>query len=67
MAWRLCIIWALAFTLATISSASPLPKLNARVGAKIKAAGASVSVQVNLFTGLATWFIPSTEGGSVGE
>lgn len=63
MTWRYFMI--LVFALVTVSMAAPLPKV--KVDAKIKAAGTTISLKINLFSGLATWFTPAKEGGPIGE
>ncbi|KAG2187145.1 hypothetical protein INT44_004815, partial [Umbelopsis vinacea] len=51
------------------SWATPLPKIKAKLSANVKAGKASISLSVDLFSGLATWFTPNKggiEGGPLG-
>jgi hypothetical protein len=70
MACRIFMICALVLVLVIASGASPLPKLKGKIGATVKAGKTKISISVNLFSGLATWFTPNKggiEGGPLGE
>ena len=63
-------ICVLVFALIVASWASPLPKIKAKLSANVQAGKAKISLSVDLFSGLATWFTPGKggiEGGPLGE